>query len=115
MRRGETTGASAPLIPLDLECEPSHLHDRHGVAIRVEAVARSHRFAIRTHHEIVSRERGDQHDERGARQMKVGDEAIDRSKRVRGSNEYARVSRAGVNRAVLVGHRLERTYCRRTY
>src|SRR3954471_7737506 len=51
-----------------LTSSPSY--DRHRVAVGVEAVSLGDRLSIRAHRQVVTRERGDEHDQRGAWQVK---------------------------------------------
>src|SRR6185503_11106746 len=82
--------------------------DHHGVAVRVEAVSLGERNAIRLHRELVAGERRDEHEERGARKMKVGDEPVHAAKGIRRPNEEARLA-AGRAKGTRIGNdRLKR-------
>ena len=50
---------------------------QHRVAVAEEAVARVDRVAVQRHHVRVAGEGGDEHQQRAARQVEVGDQAVD--------------------------------------
>ena len=52
------------------------LLDKHGVSKRKEAITLFHRLLISGQYMFSSRQRGYQHDQRGLRQMEVGDQAV---------------------------------------
>src|SRR3990167_3932951 len=55
------------------------LNNERGVAVGVEAVARADRVSVRLHDQLPPRERADQHEERRARQVEVGQEDVHRA------------------------------------
>src|SRR5688572_32622955 len=66
--------------------------DRHRVPIREEAILPLDGFAVRAHDEIVSGERGDQHDQRRTREMEIRDQVVDDPKAVAWPDEEPCVS-----------------------
>src|SRR5688572_3786331 len=80
--------------------------DRHRVPIREEAILTLDGFAVRAHDEIVSGERGDQHDQRRTRGMKVRDQVVDDPEPVARPDEepcvtFARADATGIGRRAL--------------
>ena len=50
--------------------------DEHGVAVGEKAILHFHGLGIRLKHPFPARQRRDEHQQRGFRQMEVGDQAI---------------------------------------
>src|SRR5690242_21262075 len=71
----------------------SRSENHHRVAVRVETIFRLDRRTVRAHRQIIARERRDEHDECRARQVEVGDQAVDDTKFRRRPKENARLDR----------------------
>src|SRR5437868_6538195 len=77
-------------------------YDRHRVAVRVEAITLGDRLIVGAHREVVSGERRDEHDQRGAGKVEVGHERIHRTQPSGWTDEDTRLSVAGAHVAFLV-------------
>ena len=72
-----------------LDIVPEHgLNDEHTIPVRVEAVSRFERVAIRVKHKLLSRERADQQQQARHRQMEVCEHRSRGQKLVSRINEY---------------------------
>src|SRR6267378_2025107 len=63
------------------------LQDEHAIAVTVEAISDTDRFLVRTKNEFASSKRTHQHQQGRAREVKIGQQRIDKSKRKRRINE----------------------------
>src|SRR5690606_24622188 len=63
----------------------------HGVAVTEEAVALAHGVAVSGEHAFPSRERADQHEQRGFREMEVREHRIHRAELEPGADEEIRL------------------------
>src|SRR5258708_32797481 len=54
-----------------------HLFNKHAVSVRIKAVALGNRMFVSAEHVFFSAESADQHEQRGLRQMKVGQHRFD--------------------------------------
>src|SRR3954469_12638512 len=69
------------------------LYDQHRVAVAEESILLPHGLAVGGEDAVEAREGRDQHEERRARQMEVGEEPVDRAEPVAGRDEE--IGRAG--------------------
>ena len=82
----------------------------HRIAVGVEAVRALDRLRISGHGTLVSAERGDQHQQRGPRQMKVRKQAVHDFERVGPTDEQIRRPAARHHGAIRRDDRLERAH-----
>src|SRR6185437_8768469 len=78
-----------------------------GIAVGIEAIAGGNRMRIGALHGLEPRERRDQHEQRRARQMKVGHEDIDRAETIAGRDEDRSLTLERRDGAVLARGALE--------
>ena len=75
--------------------------DEHRVAVAVKAIARGDGLAIRGEDSIAAGECGDEHQQRGSRQMEVGNQTGYKAELMAGMNEEARLSMRGDDRLII--------------
>src|SRR5687768_7007634 len=80
---------------------------QHRVPVAVEAVALFDRLAVEAQDALAAREGADQHEQRAARQVEVGEQRVDGAEPRAGEEEEARLARAGVERARVAGAGLQ--------
>src|SRR5687768_12569328 len=86
------------------------LHNDHRIAERIETVFCIDRLPVCAHHELVSRERRDEHEQGRARKMKIGDKFVYGANARRVSDEDARLPRSAPESAVVEQGALERPH-----
>ena len=73
---------------------PGYLRNPHAIAITVKAVPGIDGVAIRSENEFAPRERADENEQRGLRQMEIRQQLIDHAKRVPRLDENSRFRRS---------------------
>src|SRR5947208_3300376 len=71
-----------------------------GIAIRIESIAAVDGVGVGPFHRLQAAESRYQHEQRRARQVKIGQEDIDRAKAISGRNEYRGLVAEGLDAAV---------------
>jgi hypothetical protein len=69
--------------------------DKHRIAVTVKSEAPGDRFTIRFKDKFLPCERGNEHQERRFRQMKICDQSVDNFKTIAGVDKYISISAAG--------------------
>src|SRR5690606_23488379 len=87
---------------------PVPLDDEHRIAVRIEAVPFLDRDPVGPHHVLVPAERGDEHEERRAREVEVREESVDGPEPVRRADEEIGPPRSRPHGPVLARDRLQR-------
>src|SRR6185437_1008648 len=85
-----------------------------GIAIAEEAVVRGDGVGVSRSHAVEPSESGDQHEERRARQMEVGEQDIDRAEAIARRDEQRGLAGERADMTLLVGSTLEEAQRRRT-
>src|SRR5262245_45768706 len=75
--------------------------DKHRVAVTVEAIARGDGLAIGVEDSLAAGERGDEHQQRGSRQMEVRNQTGHDAELMARMNEEARLATCGRDRPAL--------------
>ena len=110
------SAAAAAALPAGLDkrhrSPPGH-RDHHRVAIGVEPVSLGDRVLVRRQDRVVARERAHQHEQRGAGEVEVGDQAVHHAEPVSRRDQELGLAAARANHAVAVGRALQCPHDRR--
>src|ERR1700719_102625 len=77
---------------------PGYLRNPHAIAVTVKAVPGIDGVAIRSENEFAPRERADENEQRGLRQMEIRQQLIDHAKRVPRLDANSRFRWAGLDK-----------------